>query len=340
MLLEKLCNASGVSGNEKEVREIIESEIEPYADEISVDSMGNLIAKKIGKKHDKTVMLSCHTDEVGFIISGITDEGYLEFKTVGGIDTRVIISKKVVIGKNKIKGIIGIKAVHLTTKEERERVPKVKDLYIDIGAKDKEDAKKYVGLGDYAVFDTAYEELGEYSIKAKAIDDRVGCYVLCELIKEELEYDTVFCFCVQEEVGLRGARIAAYRIKPDIALVIEATTCSDVSGVEEHLKVTKMNEGVAVSFMDRSTIVDEDFSKWLYDTAKKNNIPVQYKTLVAGGNDAGAIHLTKEGIKTASLSIPTRYIHSPASIASKKDINSCIMLCREVIENIGEIINN
>ena len=217
-------------------------------------------------------MLSCHTDEVGFIINGITKEGYLEFQTVGGIDTRVIISKKVRIGN--IKGIIGIKAIHLTTKSERENIPKVKDLYIDIGAKDEEDAKKYVRLGDYAAFDTDFELLGKSSIKAKAIDDRVGCYILTELIKQPVQYDTYFCFCTQEEVGLRGSRVAAYKINPDICLVIEATTCSDVKGSVPHGYSTIMNKGAAISFMDRTTIYNKDLYEWLYELAKKNNIPV------------------------------------------------------------------
>ncbi len=338
MLLEKLCNAFGPSGCEGEVRNIIKEEITPFADELSIDSMGNLIAKKYGEKHDKTVMISAHTDEVGFIISGITSEGYLQFKTVGSIDTRVIISKKVLVGSDKIKGIIGIKAIHLTTKSERQNVPKESDLYIDIGAKDKDDAKKYIKLGDYAVFDTEYEDLGKNSVKAKALDDRVGCYIMCELIKEKPLYDTVFCFCTQEEVGLRGARIAAYKINPDIALVIEATTCSDVPGVREHNLSTKLNGGAAVSFMDRTTIVERGFSKWLYETAKNNNIPVQYKTVVAGGNDAGIIHQTAGGVRAGTVSVPCRYIHSPVSVASKSDINAAMELCRKFLKNTNEII--
>ena len=267
MLLEKLCNLDGVSGNEGAVRDFLKAEITPYADKIKVDSMGNLLAFKKGENSSKTVMISAHTDEVGFIVSGITKEGYLEFQTVGGIDTRVIISKKVRIGK--IKGIIGLKAIHLTTKSERENVPKVKDLYIDIGAKDEEDAKKYVKLGDYVAFDTEFEKLGEKVVKAKAIDDRVGCYILTELIKEPVKFDTWFCFCTQEEVGLRGARVAAAKINPDIALVIEATTCSDVKGSVEHAYVTKMHNGAAISFMDRSTIVNRDLYKWLYERQKR-----------------------------------------------------------------------
>jgi len=338
MLLEKLCNADGVSGCEREVREIIKNEVCNYADEIITDSMGNLLVLKHGKLKDKTVMLSAHMDEVGFIISGITKEGYLEFKSVGGIDTRVIISKKVRIGQDKIKGIIGIKAVHLTTDSERDTVPKESDLYIDIGAKDEDDAKKYVKLGDYVAFDTEFEYLGIKSIKAKAIDDRVGCYILCNLIKQDVLYDTWFCFLVQEEVGLRGAKIASYRLNPDIALVVEGTTCCDVPGARESEYITKMNDGAALSFMDRSTIVDKDFYPKLYSLGIENNINIQYKKMASGGNDAGAIHLSQTGVKTASVSVPCRYIHSPVSVCSVNDIESVEKLCKVFLENIKKFL--
>ncbi len=335
MLLEKLCNLDGVSGDETAVRDFIKNEISPYADNIITDSTGNLLAYKKGSNSSKTVMLSAHTDEVGLIVSGITKEGYLEFQTVGGIDTRVIISKKVRIGKYKIKGIIGIKAVHLTTKSERETVPKIKDLYIDIGAKDEEDAKKYISLGDYAAFDTEFEMLGKTSIKAKAIDDRAGCAILAELIKNDVYYDTWFCFCTQEEVGLRGSAVAAAKINPDIALVVESTTCSDVHGSVKHAYVTEMNKGAAISFMDRTTIVNQRLYKLLYELAEKNAIPVQYKTMVSGGNDAGRIHISNRGIPTMSVSVPCRYLHSPASVASINDIIAVKKLCECFIsENI------
>ncbi len=336
MLLESLCNACGVSGNEKEVRDIIIPEIKPYCDDVLIDSMGNVIAFKKGSDSSKKVMLSAHIDEVGFIISGITDKGYLEFKKVGGIDTRVIISKNVLVGEKKIPGVIGMKAIHLQTKGEREEVPKVKSLFIDIGAKDKEDAEKYVNLGDYATFSTRYQEIGEDVIKAKALDDRVGCYVLLKLIKEPVKYDTYFCFTVQEEVGLRGARIAAYRINPDIALVLEATTCADVSKVPEHRMVTEMGKGVSISFMDSSTIVNKEYVTFLERIAQ--DIPTQFKKMTSGGNDAGAIHITRDGIKTASLSIPARYIHSPVGVASKKDIDAMEKLARRFLERVDEVI--
>ena len=337
MLIEELTNLNGASGDEGEVREFIKKHIEPYADEITVDSMGNLIALKRGNDK-KRVMLSAHMDEVGFIISGINDKGFLEFKTVGGIDTRVIISKKVIIGKNKIPGVIGMKAIHLQKRSERESVPEIRELFIDICAKDKKTAEEKVHLGDYAVFDTKYEKLSDTVFKAKAVDDRAGCAILAEMIKNPVKYDTYFCFTTQEEVGLRGARTAAHRINPDIALVIEATTCSNVHGFEKHEQVTQMNGGAAVTFMDRTTIVNRDFCKWLYALAEKNGIKVQYKCSTSGGNDAGRIHLQRCGIKTASISVPCRYLHSPCSIASMEDIKSVKKLAELFLEKIDEVI--
>lgn len=336
MLLKKLCDAFGVSGCEGEIRDIIIPEIKEYCDEIKIDSMGSVIALKRGRNHEKKVMLAAHMDEVGFIISGVTEKGYLEFKTVGGIDTRVIISKNVVVGKNKIPGVIGVKAIHLQSKSEREEVPKVKSLYIDIGAKDKEDALKYVNLGDYAAFATKYADFGDNCIKAKAIDDRAGCYVLTKLIKEPAEYDTYFCFTVQEEVGLRGARTAAYRIKPDIALVLEATTCADVHNTPEQSRVTDLGGGAVISFMDSGTIVNRDYIEFLKRIS--DGVKIQYKKTTLGGNDAGAIHQTGSGIKTASLSIPCRYLHSPVGIASKSDIGAMEELAKRFLKRVNEVI--
>lgn len=336
MLLKELCSLDGVSGNEHAVRNFILEQIRPYADEIMVDTMGNIIALKKGKKHDKRIMLSAHMDEVGLIISGVTDKGFLRFKTVGGIDTRVLISKRVRIGT--VKGIIGMKAIHLQKKTERETVPEIKDIYIDIGAKDKEDALQRVKIGDYVSFDTAYDDFGTDRIKAKALDDRVGCAVLIDNFKQECEYDRYICFLVQEEVGLRGAQIAAHRIHPDLALVLESTTCSDVYGSEEHEYATALNGGVVVTFMDRSTVVEQTYYQWLYEQAKQHDIPVQYKRTAMGGNDAGAIHKSCVGVRTASLSIPCRYLHSPVSVASKSDIAAMEALTKLFTEKVGELM--
>lgn len=339
MYIKELCSLDGVSGCENEVRSFIIEKIRPLADELTVDSIGNIIALKHGERRDKRVMLSAHTDEVGFIISGITDNGFLEFKTVGGIDTRVIISKHVRIGRNKINGIIGIKAIHLQTRDERRSVPKLSSLYIDIGAKSREEAEKLVSLGDYAAFDTRYSDFGTNKIKAKAIDDRVGCAILIELMREKPLFDTYFCFMAQEEVGLRGAGLAAARVKPDIALVLEATTCSDVGGVSEADYVTRLGGGAAVSFADRTTVVERGFCEWLINSARKESIPVQYKASVSGGNDAGAIHLANGGIKTASVSVPCRYIHSSVGIADKSDIEAVKALALLFLKRTADIID-
>ncbi len=329
---------NGVSGDEGAVREYILEKIKPYADEITVDTIGNIIAKRQGASDAHKVMLSAHMDEVGFIISGITDKGFLEFKTVGGIDTRVIISKRVKVGADKISGVIGMKAIHLQTPDERDSVPKISSLFIDIGAKSREEAENKVSLGDYAAFDTEFYSFGSGKYKAKAIDDRAGCAILIKLIEEKPVYDTYFCFTAQEEVGLRGARIAAARIKPDIALVAEATNCSDVGGVDEKDYVTRLGAGAAVSFADRSTIVDREYCRWLMQLAEKENIPVQYKAAVAGGNDAGAIHLACGGIKTASVSVPCRYLHSPACIAASADFVAAERLIGAFLHHADEII--
>ncbi len=338
MLLEELCNLDGVSSGEEDVREFIKDKIKKYADEITIDSMGNMIALKKGKKSDKRIMLSAHMDEVGFIVSEITDKGFLKFKTVGGIDEKVVISKRVRVGKNKIPGIIGMKAIHLQTKEERDAVPKMKALYIDIGAESKKEAEKLVELGDLVAFDTKTTEFGEDKIKGKAIDDRVGCAVLMDLIKKNVIYDTYFCFLVQEEVGLRGARIVAAKIEPDLALVFEATTCLDVYGTKESEYVTELGKGVSVTMMDASTIVLQDFRNKLIKLAEDNKIPCQYKRTTRGGNDAGAIHLSGKGVKTAALSVPARYIHSPVSVVSKKDIEAMNKLGEKFLENIEAFI--
>lgn len=338
MLLKALCEANGVSGNEGAVRKLILEQITPLADDIKIDSIGNILAMKKGRSSAKKIMLAAHMDEVGLIISGITEKGFLEFKTVGGIDTRVLISKRVAVGEKRVKGVIGIKAIHLQEKSERETVPKVKNLFIDIGAKDREEAEGLVRLGDYAAFDTEFAEFGAGKIKAKAIDDRAGCLVLMDLMNQMCRYDTYFCFTVQEEVGLRGAQVAARRIMPDIALVLEATTCSDVFGSQPHEYVTQLGGGVAVSFMDRSTIVPHTFYSWLYETAQREGIPVQYKNTTMGGNDAGAIHIAGRGVKTASLSIPCRYLHSPAGVAAWADLDAMEALAKLFMERIDEVI--
>ncbi len=337
MLIEKLCNAYGVSGDEGEIRNIIKAEIEPYVSSMTTDMLGNLIAYKKGRNSSKKIMISAHMDEVGFIVSAITEKGYLKFKTVGGIDTRVILGKKIVF-RNGTKGIIGVKAIHLLSEGERDSVPKVKDLYIDIGTSSKDEAEKFVAVGDYATFDTVYEKLGGSRIKAKAIDDRAGCAVLAELLKEEQEFDLYACFTTQEEVGLRGSTVCAEAINPDVALVLESTTCSDVYKVEPECEVTHCGGGVALSFMDGRTIVNKEHLEQLMAMAERNSVKYQLKRTTAGGNDAGSIHLSSGGVVTASVSVPCRYLHSPVGVADLKDIEAMKDFAKAYIREIGGIM--
>lgn len=338
MLLKTLCETHGISGDEGRVRDILLDAVRPYADQVTVDVMGNLIVYKKGESADKTVMLCAHMDEVGLIVSAITESGYLKFQTVGGIDARVLVGKRVVVGQSNITGIISLKAIHLQTKDERTAAVKEKQLYIDIGAKDKADAERVVSLGDYAAFDTAFGEFGDGCWKAKAFDDRCGCAVLARLIQERCAYDTYFCFTVQEEVGCRGAQIAANRVRPDMALVLEATTCSDVSGAPKHLEVTTLGGGAAFSTLDRGSYSDVELTKKLYAMAQAEGVMVQYKRTTMGGNDARAIQTAVGGCKTCAVSVPCRYLHSPVSVVSAADFEAVYQSAKLFLTRAKELI--
>lgn len=335
-LLEKLCNESGVSGDEGRIRDIIISEIKPYADKITVDIMGNVIAYKKGADSTKKIMLDAHMDEVGLIVSDITESGYLKFKTVGSIDLRVIVGKRVRI--KGLKGVIALKAVHLQTKAERENAPDTDALYIDIGAKDKRDAKKYVSAGDYACFDTKFAPFGNGFYKAKALDNRIGCAILAEVIKTDCAYDTYFCFTVQEEVGCRGAAVCANRIKPYAALIVEATTCGFVSGAEKHMYVTTPGEGGAISVMDNGSYSDIELTRNLYKLASEEGIKLQYKRTTSGGNDARVIQSGAGGAKTCVVSVPCRYIHSPVATAAGCDIEAAMEAAKLFTKRVKELV--
>lgn len=317
-MLKKLCSLNGTSGDEQAVRDFIIHEIKDFC-EYRVDALGSVIAYKKGKKQPlKKVMLSAHMDEVGFIITYITDDGYLKFHPVGGIDARVVIDRVVRVG-DRI-GVIGAKAVHLLSDDEKKTAPGFSDLYIDIGAENREDAEKYVSLGDFAYFESDYCEFGNGFIKAKALDDRIGCLLLMELIKSDLEYDTYFCFNVQEEVGLRGALCSSYQVQSDISIVLEATTAADLCGVAGGERCCILGNGPVVSFMDGRTVYDKALYNLAFTTAEENHLKIQTKTTVAGGNDAGAIQTSGKGSRVLAVSLPCRYIHSGASTVKKSDI--------------------
>lgn len=333
-MLKRLTECNAVSGMEAQLRQIIYSEIKEFCTKIETDSMGNLCVYKKGKGEGKSkpaVLLSAHMDEVGLVVTDITDDGYLKFDTVGGIDPGILISQRVVSGD--VPGIIALKAVHLTTAKEREKPVTLKQLYIDIGAKDRQSAMKYISKGDCFAFESKYTEFGN-QIKAKALDDRVGCAVMLEVLKQDWDCDLYCNFTVQEEVGLRGARIASRGINPDYAVVIEATTCNDLPGVGENVRVTKSGGGPAISVLDSASKADGGLIKMLEEIAVKHKIPHQFKASTAGGNDAGAICLTDGGIKTASVSVPCRYIHSPVCVMNKNDFESCKALIKAFLKDV------
>lgn len=334
-MLKLLTNTNGVSGNENNIRNIIINNMKPLCDSYETDSMGNLIFFKKGTKgYHNNIMLTAHMDEVGFIISNIMEEGYLKFKSVGGIDPR-IIQNSVVIINDKVTGVIGAKPAHMS-KDDKNAVS-IDDLVIDIGCNSFEDASKYVNIGDYATFKSEYIEFGDSLIKAKALDDRIGCYILMELAKKTYPNDIYFTFSVQEEVGCRGASVLANRIKPDFSIVIEGTTCSDVPYCDEYNYSTKLGCGAALSMLDGGSYSDKDITNLMYNCAENNNIPVQYKRVTMGGNDASSIQISGSGVKTAAISVPCRYIHSPVSVASKKDIESCIVILTMVLNEENEL---
>jgi endoglucanase len=335
MLLKELTQINGVSGNECEVKDFIKNVIKEYADDIRIDTMGNLIAYKKGKSGKYKVMLSAHMDEVGMMVTGYGENGNLKFRTVGGIDERILPGKEGIGGKNRIPGVIGFKPLHLQEKEERNSEIKKKSLYIDIGADKKEEAEELAPLGEYISFQSDFVEFGEDCIKAKALDDRVGCAVIIEALKDTYEFDLYACFTVQEEIGLRGSETAAYHVNPHIALVIEGTTCSDVPGVKKQDYSTVMGDGPALTIMDRTSYADKELVKYIYGLAVNNDIKVQYKKTTTGGNDAGKIQLIRGGVKTAAISVPCRYIHSPASVMSKTDFTACEKLVKTVLGDLN-----
>lgn len=331
-LLDKLCSLPGPSGFEGDVRELIKGEVAPYVDEIKVDRLGNIIVHKKGK--GKKVLIDAHMDEVGFIVTGLNEDGTLKFRALGGINEKIIPSKVVLIGKDKIPGVIGGKPIHLQGKDEREKGLSYKDCCIDIGANSREEAKKYIKMGDYVVFDMEYDSFGEGLIKGKAFDDRIGCLILMEILKENYDIDLYGTFNIQEEVGERGTFISALNVKADLGIALEGTICADMPTVPKHLSATEVGKGPAISIMDLTSIFDQDIARDIMAIGDEKNISYQRRKAIAGGNDAGAIHTVGEGAKIATISVPCRYIHSSVSVASKEDFKNAVLLLKEYLKSL------
>lgn len=334
-LLQQLTEAVGVSGEEKEVRRLIRDLIVDHVDEWRVDSLGNLIAlKKSTGESNLRVMVDAHMDEVGLMVIDIDSDGTLRFEKVGGIDDRTLLGKVVQVGPKKITGVIGGRPVHLSTATERETVVKHKDMRIDIGAKKKEDASAKVSIGDRAAFVTQYEEWGTTAI-GKAFDNRVACAALVELLRgEPLPFDLYAVFTVQEEVGLRGAKVVSYAIRPDVALVLESTPAHDLPKKEDISSNVMLGKGPAVYVMDAHTIQHPKFVAHIMQVAAANDIPYQIRQPGGGGTNAGAIQPAHGGIPVATLAVPGRYAHTPNMMINLDDYANLIKLVSATLHSL------
>lgn len=334
--LKTLCILSGASGCEDEVRDYILERVMPHVDSVTTDTMGNLIVTKKGKVTPaRKLMLAAHMDEVGIIITQIGENGFLHFDFVGSVDRRVVIGKRVYIGRGGVRGVIGIKPIHLLEKDEEKSVPKLDDMYIDIGTKSKEEAEALVSLGDEGVFEDSVLEFGNGFLKAKAIDDRVGCAAMIKLIEGDLPCDCTFAFTVQEEVGTRGAQIAAARVQPDVAIILEGTTAADLPGVDGGKRICRLGGGLVLPFMDKGTLYTPRLWKLATEIADQNNIQWQTKTRIAGGTDARVIQRGGAGCEVVAISAPIRNIHSPASVAKVSDFADMPKLALALLEALA-----
>lgn len=346
MELKTLCELQGISGREELVRMAIYHECAHVLGEANVliDRMGNVIAHKDGA--DKTaphVMLSAHMDEVGLMVISHTDDGLLRVRAIGGIDPRVLVSKRVKVGYpipatedqpavQPLNGVIGAMAIHQQTAEDRKNVLPIDQLYVDIGAKDKDEAKTKAPEGTPITFHTPYTPYGDNALLCKAADDRAGCYNMLRLLHSAVRGDTDFVFTCQEEVGCRGAAGAAFRLMPDVAIALEGTTANDAGDTPEAQKVCRMGHGVAVSFMDNASIANPELFQKMMMLAEHSGISHQVKMSVSGGNESGAMQRAGSGARTCVLSVPCRYIHSPSTVCSLDDVEAQYLLCKAYLE--------
>lgn len=338
-LLAEICETPGVSGFEQKVRELVYRELKGLVDEVTTDNMGNITAVKRGNK-PKRIMAAAHMDEIGFIITHIDDNGFLKFTTLGGFDPKTLTAQRVIVhGKKDLIGVMGSKPIHLMDAEERNKAPKINDFFIDLGMSVKE-VKKYVEIGTPVTRERKLIEMGD-CVNCKSIDNRVSVFILLETFRElknkKIPYDFYGVFTVQEEVGIRGASVAALQIQPDFGFGIDTTIAYDVPGSSAHEQVTRLGDGTAIKIMDSSTICDYRMVKFMKEVATKNKIKWQSELLPAGGTDtAGIQRMNPGGAIAGAVSIPTRHIHQVIEMANKNDIQLSIQLLKQCILEIDK----
>ena len=337
MILEELSNAIGISGEEDEVRSIVIPAISDHVTDLEVDSIGNVTALQRGTMYPEySVMIAAHMDEIGMMVTAVGGNGLIQFTNVGGIDARILPGLRVKVGKKRTAGVIMWKPIHMW--KEMKTIP-IDQLRIDVGASDKSAAEP----GDRIAFDSYYAALSDNVVRGKSFDDRVGCSILVEILQNGPYPVTVAAaFTVQEEIGLRGAKVAAQRLRPDAAIVLEGTPAYDVPNPNREIDAndlpvnpaTRMGEGAVLTLLDRSMITDPRVLAFLRETAEANQIPYQLKTAGGGGTDGGAIHTAHTGVPTMNLSVPCRYIHTPTAVMSLEDYGHVLRLSQAVLNAI------
>ncbi len=339
-LLERLSNAYGPPGFEDEAREILRKELEDFADETLVDKLGNIIFRHRGRKGGPLVMIAAHMDEVGFLVRHIEDQGYLRLHAWGVVPNLLPGQRLLFRGRTAdLMGVVGTKPPHIMSEEERKKPVVLDDLFVDIGTCTREEAEArgaYVGMT--GVFDVDFVDLGDGYVRGKALDDRVGCLVMIEVFKwlKSSKLNVVAVGTIQEEVGLRGSKTAAYQINPDYGLALEGTFAVDMPGMAPHMIPATLKKGPVVTIADSSVIAHPKVFKAIVDAAEAGGIPYQFKKIPSGGTDAGSIHLTRGGIPSGTIAVPCRDIHGPAAITSTEDIDNTISLVKAFLESIGK----
>ncbi|MTW84261.1 M20/M25/M40 family metallo-hydrolase [Virgibacillus dakarensis] len=341
-MLKDLTDARGIPGNEKEVRDVMERYIKPFADEVFTDNLGSLIAKKAGDENGPKIMVAGHLDEVGFMVTRIDDNGYVYFQTTGGWWSQVMLAQRVTImtAKGDVTGIIGSKPPHILSAEARKKPVEIKDMFIDIGAKSKEEATDFgVRPGNSIVPYFEFTPLkNEKMLLAKAWDNRIGCAIAIEVLKQLKDVDhpnVVYGVgTIQEEVGLRGARTAAHKIKPDIGFGVDVGIAGDMPGISDKEADSKLGDGPQIVLYDASMVSHKGVRDFIVDTAEEHHIPYQFTTIPGGGTDSGSIHLTANGVPSLSITIATRYIHSHAAILHRDDFENAVKLIVEAVKKL------
>ncbi len=331
--LKAYCAVPGPSGMEDAIRERILADILPSGASYEVDPLGNLLVFKRGReRRPYKLVVAAHMDEVGFLVTAVTDEGLLCFDAVGGVDRRVVSGRRVQFCKDGRTGVVASKSIHIQTPDEFGKCEPIADMRIDIGETDREGAEALVRIGDFAVFQPNYAEFGEGLVKSKAIDDRFGCAVLTDLIHSDLAYDTYFAFDTCEEIGCDGAKEVCHRLRPDVAVILESTTAGDVCDTPEGARACELRKGAVLSHMDGGTVYDKELLAFALRTAGEEKIPCQLKNIVAGGNEARAYQTSGTGARVLAISAPTRYLHSACCVAAKEDLLAVGRLTRAILE--------